>query len=122
MRTKMATSRRKAAEHREARQKRDLTTTSLEDPVPPERIRNYEEPFELAPREEVLNFSSTAPEDEAVVDEQRVHVLPARLRHLFIMHELHHVSLREIAVLARISEAEAAHRLADARDRVGIVS
>lgn len=101
---------------REARQKAELTTTTLDDPVPPEPIHSYEEPFELAPREEVLNVLAPTPEDEAAADERRAHQLPARLRHVFVMHELHHVPMGEIAVLMRISEQEIAARLASGRE------
>jgi RNA polymerase sigma-70 factor (ECF subfamily) len=107
---------------RESQQKRELTTNSLDELVPTEPVHGSEEPFELAPVEEVLNTPSATEEHGDSEMDRFVHAFPHRVRHVFIMHEFHRVPLHEIAVLVGISELEAEQLLVGVRSRRGNVA
>lgn len=107
---------------RESRQKRELTTNSIDDLVPTEPVHSYEEPFELAPLEEVLNAPFTTEGQGESEMARFAHALPRRVRHVFIMHEFHQVPLHEIAILVGVSELEAERLLVGAKSRGGGVA
>jgi DNA-directed RNA polymerase specialized sigma24 family protein len=104
---------------RESQQKRELTTNSLDYLVPTEPVHSYEEPFELAPFEEVLNAPSATEEQGESELDRFAHALPRRVRHVFIMQEFHRVPLHEIAVLVGISELEAEQLLVGVKNSRG---
>jgi RNA polymerase sigma factor (sigma-70 family) len=111
---------------REAQQ-RKLPTVSLEQRLAPEPVYDDDESFwewyqpdEMTRWEDVVKADSISPEDATAADEEFSRSLNPREREVFLMYELHGVSLSEIALALGLSLSEASRLLADVLHRVGI--
>jgi DNA-directed RNA polymerase specialized sigma24 family protein len=110
---------------REARFK-NLSSVSLEQPVPPEPTYDDDESFlewyqpdELMRWEDVVDGTSMNPEEAAAADEEFTRAIEPRAREAFLMHDLHGVPLEEIAVAFDVSLSEAAQLLVEGRRLAG---
>jgi RNA polymerase sigma factor (sigma-70 family) len=113
---------------RDEAQFRKLATESLQASVPPEPLYDDDESFwewyqpdELTRWEDVVaDPSSLSPEDAVAADEKFTRSLAPRARQVFVLHTIHHVSLRDVARALGISGSEAVRLLAEARRLVGV--
>jgi RNA polymerase sigma-70 factor (ECF subfamily) len=109
---------------REARIK-GVPTVSLEENVPPEPIYDDDESFwewyqpdELTRWEDVVGTPSMTPEQTFAANEEFTRSLDSVTREVFLLCELHRVSLPQAALALGLSVEEAARRLAEAQRRI----
>jgi RNA polymerase sigma-70 factor (ECF subfamily) len=105
---------------------RKLARVSLEAKVPPEPIYDDDEGFwewyqpdEMTRWEDVAAEPASLTAEEIVEAEERLQTIAPRTRLVYVLHDMHHLTLREVAQALRISPEEAARRLAEARREAG---
>jgi RNA polymerase sigma-70 factor (ECF subfamily) len=99
---------------------------SLEAKVPPEPIYDDDEGFwewyqpdEMTRWEDVAAEPTSLTPEETVEAEERLQTIAPRTRLVYVLHDIHHLTLKEVAQALRISPEEAARRLAEARREAG---
>ena len=111
---------------RKERRFRSLADVSLEGKVPPEPIYDDDEEFwewyqpdEMTRWEDVAAEPTSLTPEEVVKAEESLRALAPRTRLVYVLHDVHHLTLGEVAQALGISADEAARCLAEARRRAG---
>lgn len=106
---------------------RKLAEVSFEAPPPPEPFYDDDESFwewyqpdDATRWEDIVDKPSLTPEELAAVDEEFTRTLDPRTREVFLLSDMHRIELPEIALALGMSLSEAAHRLVEARRRIGM--
>jgi RNA polymerase sigma factor (sigma-70 family) len=103
---------------------RRTAAVSLERPVPPDPVYDDEgfwewyQPDEVTRWEDVLADAEPTPEEMAATDEEFNRSLPPLAREAFLLHEVHNVPVREVALALHVPERQVMHLLAEARKRL----